>query len=188
MLLDRCNEFGVIRQSTDPHGARKRHRMASMMRVLRFELRYTKGRRCVVAIDHVEMAFRARMLALAHKGGAVTKRRYGNNPRYYRDIGRLGGLASVAARKARLAFELDGGRGEAPMVEALAAPSPAPQAPPRPALSTLKQLMATQGKPSAYRPYTSRSDDFAEQQVARIMAQMNHPEDENWDEPFDELD
>ena len=132
-----------------------------------------------MTIDHVEVAFRVRMLALAHKGGAVTKRRYGNNARYYRDIGRLGGKASVVARKARLAAELDGvATNESQIVDGTAASAEAPQAPPRPALSTLKQLMATQGKPSPYRSYTSRSDDFAEQQVARIMAQMNHPEDE----------
>jgi general stress protein YciG len=59
-------------------------------------------------IDEVEAAYRARMRALAHKGGATTKRRYANDPWHYRDVGRLGGYASVAARKARIAAELDG--------------------------------------------------------------------------------
>ena len=141
-----------------------------------------------MAIDHVEVAFRARMLALAHKGGAVTKRRYGNNPRYYREIGQLGGKASVAARKARLAAELDGvATNGSRILAAAAASSEAPQPPPRSALSPYKKLLHELRNPSPYRPYASRSDDFAEQQVARITAQINHPEDETWYEPFDEM-
>jgi general stress protein YciG len=58
------------------------------------------------------------MRALAHKGGAATKRRYGKDPRYYRSIGRLGGKASVAARKLRIFNELDDARcDEASIVE-----------------------------------------------------------------------
>jgi len=60
-----------------------------------------------MAIDDVEATFRARMRALARKGGAVTKRRHGYDPAYYRDIGGLGGSASVAARKARILAELE---------------------------------------------------------------------------------
>ena len=44
------------------------------------------------------------MRALAHRGGAATKR--GADPGYYRTIGRLGGEASVAARKRRIYAEL----------------------------------------------------------------------------------
>ena len=74
---------------------------------------------------------RARMKALAHKGGAVTKRRHGHDPRYYRNIGRRGGQASVAARKARIAAELDGVKpGEAPIIETSAALAEAPIAEP----------------------------------------------------------
>ncbi len=67
------------------------------------------------------------MRALAHKGDAVTKRRHGYDPRYYRDIARLGGRASVAARKVRIAAELDAVKpGEAPIVEAPVAFAEAP--------------------------------------------------------------
>ncbi len=77
-----------------------------------------------MAIDKAEHAFRAQMRALAHKGGAATKRRYGYDPKYYRDIGRLGGSASVAARKARITAELeDTSPGEAPIIESYATPA-----------------------------------------------------------------
>jgi general stress protein YciG len=100
-----------------------------------------KGR-ALVAIDHVEAAFRARMRALAHKGGAVTKQRHGSDPAYYRDIGRLGGSASVAARKARVAAELDSVRfGEAPTGEQCAVPTEAPAAFAHPK-GTLKEILA----------------------------------------------
>jgi general stress protein YciG len=49
-----------------------------------------------MASDDVEAMFRARMRALARKGGAVTKRRHGCDPAYYLDIGRRGGSNSVA--------------------------------------------------------------------------------------------
>ncbi len=174
---------GIVPESsdclTDAQRARKRQRKGvddacgTRLRVSR----ETKGDYALVAIDHVEAAFRARMQALAHKGGAVTKRRYGNNPRYYRDIGRLGGNAPVAARKARLAAEVDGvATNESPILDAAAASAEAPQAPPRPTLSPYKKLLHDLRKASPYRPSASRSDDFAEQQVARIMAQMNHRE------------
>jgi hypothetical protein len=60
-------------------------------------------------IKHVadlDALFRARMRALAHRGGAATKR--GAEPNYYRTIGRLGGEASVAARKRRIYAEIEG--------------------------------------------------------------------------------
>ncbi|MGA2761348.1 MAG: hypothetical protein ABSF08_13640 [Candidatus Cybelea sp.] len=61
-----------------------------------------------MAVNDVEAAFRARMRALAKKGDAVTEQRHGSDPAYYRDIGRLGGIASVAARKKRILAELEG--------------------------------------------------------------------------------
>jgi general stress protein YciG len=91
-------------------------------------LRVEETRRIIGSgvIDDVEAAFRARMRALARTGGAVTKRRHGNDPAYYRDIGRLGGSASVAARKARILAELEGRGCEPAMAttEASSAPSP----------------------------------------------------------------
>ena len=69
--------------------------------------------------DPVEAAYREHMRTLARKGGAVTKRRHGCAPRYYRSIGRRGGEASVAARKARIAADLEAVKpGEARIVEA----------------------------------------------------------------------
>ena len=52
-----------------------------------------------------QLGLPGRMKELAHKGGAVTKRRHGSDPRYYCNIGRRGGRASVEARKARIAAE-----------------------------------------------------------------------------------
>jgi hypothetical protein len=81
-----------------------------------------------MAIDDLEAAFRARMRALAYKGGAVTKRRHGCDPSYYRDIGRLGGSASVAARKRRILAELEGRACEPVTVTTVASsPQPPPQ-------------------------------------------------------------
>jgi hypothetical protein len=95
-----------------------------------------------MAIDKAEQAFRAQMRALAHKGGAVTKRRHGSDPRYYRTIGRLGGHASVAARKARIAAELEvASPGEAPISESFAPLAEAAPAKPRAHL-TLKDILA----------------------------------------------
>ncbi|MFZ1019054.1 MAG: hypothetical protein WAN39_14430, partial [Candidatus Cybelea sp.] len=49
-------------------------------------------------------------------GGAVTKQRHGSDPAYYRDIGKVGGSASVAARRARILAELEGRVCEPPTV------------------------------------------------------------------------
>ena len=84
-----------------------------------------------MAIDDLEAAFRARMRALAQKGGAVTKRRHGSDPAYYRDIGRLGGSASVAARKARILAELEGRACEPAMVRTTASSAQWPPQIPR---------------------------------------------------------
>ncbi len=78
-----------------------------------------------MAIDDVEAAFRARMRALAHRGGAATKR--GADPDYFRTIGRLGGTASVAARKARILAELEGACEPATVTTAASSPQPPPQ-------------------------------------------------------------
>ena len=43
------------------------------------------------------------MRELAKRGGAATKRRAAADPRYYSAIGRMGGLASVKARRDRSA-------------------------------------------------------------------------------------
>jgi general stress protein YciG len=80
-------------------------------------------------MDDVDAIFRARMRALAHRGGAVTKRRA--DPGYYQTIGRLGGEASVAARKRRIYAEVDSGVCEPEAVPTpeppLQPPSPTPQ-------------------------------------------------------------
>ncbi|HZY96809.1 MAG TPA: hypothetical protein VFE35_06880 [Candidatus Cybelea sp.] len=142
-----------------------------------------------MVIDPVDATYRAQMRALARKGGAVTKGRYGYDPRYYRDIGRLGGHASVAARKAKIAAELDAGKpGEVPIVEAVTSPSATPQASPRPTLSPFKKLLAERGRPSLNAPPArNRWDDFAEEQAARAIAQIRQHDSEDYDEPFDEL-
>jgi len=54
----------------------------------------------------VDAASRAQMLQLARKGGAATKRRWGCDPQYYRQIGRMGGEASARARRDRIARDL----------------------------------------------------------------------------------
>ena len=130
-----------------------------------------------MAIDKVEQAFRAQMRALAHKGGAVTKRRYGNDPNYYRDIGRLGGSASAVARRARVAAELEvASPGKAPIVEPFA---PLPEAPPvhaRPVM-TLSQVLADLESrdtcsPDASNRRKSPTDAQAERDLARFIAHI----------------
>lgn len=151
----------------------------------------------LVAIDDVEAAFRARMQALAHKGGAVTKQRHGYDPRYYRDIGRLGGHASVEARKARIAAELDGVKpGEAPIIETSAALAEAPIAEP---IDTAPDTHATARRPvnitelladrkhfGSRQPEVSERqrilDAIAEERLARVIAGVY---DANEPEPWD---
>ncbi|MEO7201995.1 MAG: hypothetical protein ABIZ82_05310, partial [Candidatus Tumulicola sp.] len=68
--------------------------------------------------------FRAQMRALAHRGGAATKKLMASDPKYYRRIGKIGGRASVTARKARIAADLNVVKpGEAPIIESPAAHS-----------------------------------------------------------------
>jgi general stress protein YciG len=56
--------------------------------------------------EPAEAQFRRNMRELARRGGAATKRLAGTDRNYYASIGRLGGRASVAARKARIVKEL----------------------------------------------------------------------------------
>jgi general stress protein YciG len=144
----------------------------------------------LVAIDDVEAAFRARMPALARKGGAVTKRQYGYDPRYYRDIGRLGGCASVAARKARMVAELEGAKpGEAQLVEPCAVTSEVSPVSVRPQL-TLKDILVELDRPGPYvRNENNRPPSLADLQaerdfahwVARIRQEDSDDDDERWD-------
>lgn len=92
--------------------------------------------------DGIQAAFRSRMRELALKGGAATKKRHGADPRYYHSIGRLGGKASVAARKARIAAELGAPKpGAAPIVEPCAASDEA-TAPLAREVTTLRDVLA----------------------------------------------
>ncbi|MGA7283184.1 MAG: hypothetical protein WBW87_01450 [Candidatus Cybelea sp.] len=74
--------------------------------------------------------FRARMRALAHRGGDATRKLVADDPGYYERIGRLGGEASVAARKRRIYAELDGGVCE-PVTVPPSAPLPQSPSPPQ---------------------------------------------------------
>jgi hypothetical protein len=68
--------------------------------------------------DDTDSIFRARMRALAYRGGAATKRRMADYPKYYRSIGRLGGLASAASRRYRAAVEADDDKpSESPIIK-----------------------------------------------------------------------
>ena len=147
--------------------------------------------------DPLETTFRARMKALAHKGGAVTKRRYGHDPRYYRNIGRRGGQASVEARKARIATELDAIKsGEAPTVDAPLAVADAPVTEPietapdvhatarRPV--NITELLADRKRFGPRQPEVSERqrilDAIAEEYLARVIAGVY---DANEPEPWD---
>ncbi len=148
-------------------------------------------------IDPVEATFRARMRALAHKGGAVTKRRHGCDPRYYRNIGRRGGHASVEARKARIAAELDGvKRGEAPTIESPATLAEAPitepidTAPDTHATArrrvNIRELLADRKRFGPRQPEVSERqrilDAMAQEHMARVLGGVHGA---NEPEPFD---
>jgi len=147
--------------------------------------------------DRVEAAFREYMRALARKGGAVTKRRHGCDPRYYRSIGRRGGEASVAARKARIAADLDGAKpSEDPSVEASAALAEAPIAEPIDTAPdthasvrrrvNITELLAERKRFSPRQPEVSEHqrilDAMAEDHMARVIAGVY---DANEPEPWD---
>lgn len=139
-------------------------------------------------IDPVEAAFRAHMRALAPKGGAATKQRHGCDPRYYRRVGRLGGQASVAARRARIAAELDRVEpGESPVVAPSAACAEDPPSPTR--TTTIREIMADSERARrcapdvSHRQQQSMEDCLAEESFARFLAQpQQRSEDpEPWD-------
>ncbi|HEX3458933.1 MAG TPA: hypothetical protein VHR97_13370 [Candidatus Baltobacteraceae bacterium] len=146
--------------------------------------------------EPVEAAYRGYMRALARKGGATTKRRHGCDPRYYRNIGRRGGEASVAARKARIAAELDAVKSaEAPIVEASAALAEAPIAEPIDTAPDTRattrrrvftELLADRKRFGPRQPEVSEHqrilDAMAQEHMARVLAggyDANEPEP--WD-------
>jgi hypothetical protein len=65
------------------------------------------------------------MRELAHRGGAATKRLAATEQNYYASIGRLGGRASVAARKAKIVAEVELQPADAPTGECAQASFPA---------------------------------------------------------------
>ena len=139
--------------------------------------------------DPVEAAYREYMRALARKGGATTKRRHGCDPRYYRNIGRRGGEASVAARKARIAADLDRVLpGDAPITEPRAAPAADPPTPTRKPM-TFREILTKLGRSGPRAPDVSPprrqsvEDRLAEESHARFMAQMRERSEEL--EPWD---
>jgi general stress protein YciG len=81
-------------------------------------------------MSDLDAIFRARMRALAHRGGDATRKLVADDPGYYERIGRLGGEASVAARKRRIYAELEGGVCEPVTVTPSAALAQSPQSPP----------------------------------------------------------
>lgn len=131
-------------------------------------------------VDPVEATLRARMRALAQKGGAVTKHRHGSDPRYYRDVGRLGGLASVAARKARVAAELDGVKAIAEPIDA----APDTHATARRPVK-ITELLAERKRCPRRREVSERQrilDAIAQEHLARVIAGVY---DANEPEPWD---
>jgi general stress protein YciG len=72
---------------------------------------YERGRHGLAKIGHMsdfDAIFRARMQALARRGGEATRKLVADDPSYYQRIGRLGGEASVAARMRRIYAEIEG--------------------------------------------------------------------------------
>jgi hypothetical protein len=139
-----------------------------------------------MATDPANVGFLARMRALARKGGAVTKRLYANDPRYYRDIGRLGGAASVAARKAKIVAELEHGPSEAPIINPTATPIEARRVAAQ-HLVTLADILADieRAGPCVQEP-TKRQrleDEMAEENFARFLPRILHEnaDDDPWD-------
>jgi general stress protein YciG len=142
----------------------------------------------LVAIDEVEAALRARIQALAHKGGAATKLRHGSDPGYYSGIGRRGGHASVAARKAKITAELDAVKPcDASIVEAALALAEAPPVRERQRV-TYKDIKA-----EIERERRRVADTGRRQSLADLMAERNldlwlaqiRDEGSDYDEPWD---
>lgn len=143
-----------------------------------------------MAADRVEALFRAHMRFLAYKGGAATRRRYLNQPGYYRDIGRLGGEASAAARKARIAARLDrADLSAAPSAEISAAARETPDAPER-QIVTLTDIVADLERTKAASKHDidrlkpAQLDLQAEKDFAGWVAERqaeSSADDEHWD-------
>ena len=109
-----------------------------------------------VEMDEAEIAFLAHMRDLAKRGAAATKKHVASQPDYYRALGRRGGQASAASRRARIAAELDG------VVEAVRDRRRSTAAP-RPPLRTFKELLTWRERPSLNAPPArNRWDEFSE--------------------------
>lgn len=138
-----------------------------------------------------DAAFRQQMRALAYRGGAETKRRHGHNPRYYRAVGRMGGIASAKARRARA---------ELASVSESTPPTDAPQTPPHeppPAFASttsvrsLEEFIAEMERPPSQPDRNTRHDPrdpVAEAHFARFVARCRQESQDDdlppWD-PFD---
>jgi hypothetical protein len=57
----------------------------------------------LLKMSEIEPVLREHLRALGRKGAAATKRRYADDPNYYRSLGRLGGAASGVSRRAKVA-------------------------------------------------------------------------------------
>jgi hypothetical protein len=121
---------------------------------------------CRMEMGEAEIAFLAHMRELAKRGAAATKKLVASRPGYYSALGRRGGRASAASRRARIAAELDGTAiNESTIVEAVPALPETPQPAPRPPMSLYKKLLAERGRPNLNAPPARNPwDDFAEEQ------------------------
>lgn len=116
------------------------------------------------------------MRALALKGGAATKRRFQNDAAYYRSLGALGGRASVAARKARLAAgeaRLSALPSDVPTQAEPAAPLPVatPVTPYRPSEWVRKHLAMARSRTRPTATASTLADRLAEELIAQQLAQ-----------------
>jgi general stress protein YciG len=146
-----------------------------------------------MVFDEGHAAFQAHMRRLAHKGGDVTKRRHGKDPRYYPSIGRLGGKASAAARRASSQPNPKGhDRREPPIVEPSATQVAVPHVPVRPKI-TIGDIRADIERSGPRAPHLTKRQQIEEamaaEHFARFLAQQRGelPGDEEpfnpWDEP-----
>lgn len=122
-------------------------------------------------MDEAEIAFLGRMRELAKRGAAATKKRVASLPDYYRALGRRGGQASSAARRAKRPRQIDAAATSEP--PPVGSPSQTPRSAEQPPLSPYKKLLAERVRPSLNAtPTRNRWDDFAEEQAARLIAQV----------------
>jgi hypothetical protein len=54
-------------------------------------------------MSEINLELREHLRVLGRQGAAATKRRYADDPNYYRSLGKLGGAASGVSRRAKLA-------------------------------------------------------------------------------------